>query len=204
MRSFREACERLLTGFSKASHGSHGVVGARIGRPPESPESNPCRMARIGFPESARIEFQWPVEVGVHRGELAEELLEQLGALVRSGACCDEHTADQMVVFMALANGASSLLAPARCSSLHLPTAIQLASTLSGATFRVSEAGGGCQLIVCEGAGVGAEGGDRGVAAAEATASLSPPVTSPPSPPLPPAPDYALPQREKRRAPRRP
>ena len=80
-----------------------------------------------------------------------------MAALLSSGASVDEHTADQLVVYMALAHGTSRMRAPpaASLTSLHLPTALHFAALMSGARFRVTEAGDGCQMVECE--GVGAE-----------------------------------------------
>jgi RNA 3'-terminal phosphate cyclase len=55
------------------------------------------------------------------------------------GGAVDEHTMDQLILFMALAAGESRILcnAPTSITSLHLETAIQLCSRLTGATFKV-------------------------------------------------------------------
>ena len=55
------------------------------------------------------------------------------------GGAVDEHTMDQLILYMALATGESRVLcnAPTSITSLHLETAIQLCARLTGATFRV-------------------------------------------------------------------
>ncbi|KAJ1447304.1 RNA 3'-terminal phosphate cyclase domain-containing protein [Pelagophyceae sp. CCMP2097] len=64
----------------------------------------------------------------------------------------DEHTADQLIVFMALANGRSKIRAPYPPSSKHLETVIHYATRFTGAAFTV-EVQDDSQLITCEGAG---------------------------------------------------
>jgi RNA 3'-terminal phosphate cyclase (ATP) len=46
--------------------------------------------------------------------------------VIRSGACCDEHLADQLLIFMALARGVSVLRYPEKMSSKHFSTAIDV------------------------------------------------------------------------------
>ena len=90
----------------------------------------------------------------------ADALASQLSALLASGACACEHTCDQLVVFMALANGTSRLRAPpaSALTSQHLPTVLHFAALLTGATFRLSTIGGEtpCQVIECDGIGAAA------------------------------------------------
>lgn len=51
-----------------------------------------------------------------------------LQALVDAGACVDEHTFDQLVVYMAMAKGRSRVLGPPKShlTSLHLETAVRI------------------------------------------------------------------------------
>ena len=101
-----------------------------------------------------------PPEAASQGAELAAGLAADLRTLLASGACVDEHTADQLVVFMALAEGVSRVRvapAPPGAESLHLPTAVHFAQALvSGAAFTVSEAGAeaACKLVECRGAAV--------------------------------------------------
>lgn len=104
------------------------------------------------------------------RGRSAEEVGTNAGRVLAdalaSGACVDEHTADQLIIFAALARGTSRMLAPAPLT-LHARTAMAVASQLTAARFTVLEAGhidasqgvvvppGAC-LVVCEGAGLAA------------------------------------------------
>jgi len=78
----------------------------------------------------------------------AEELLEA----VECGGCVDKFIQDQMVIFMALAEGESNLVTGPL--TLHTETAIHIATMMTGATFRVES----CQnnrawLITCQGVG---------------------------------------------------
>lgn len=57
-----------------------------------------------------------------------------------AGGGVDEQTADQLVPYMALADGASRLRCP-KPTCLHLATATTLAAQLTGATFRTIEEG---------------------------------------------------------------
>jgi RNA 3'-phosphate cyclase len=74
---------------------------------------------------------------------LADQLRSKLSAYVQSGTCVDEHLADNAVVFMALAQGTSRLRVPCKAhrTSKHLETALQIASQLTGATYRLKEEG---------------------------------------------------------------
>ena len=78
----------------------------------------------------------------------AESLLKEL----RTGGAVDEHLADQLVVFMALAAGRSSVLTGPL--SLHTRTAIHFATALTGAKIMVEDLAQdppGRHVIRCEG-----------------------------------------------------
>ena len=92
---------------------------------------------------------------GISVTHLVDSLCRQLEALLASGACACEHTTDQLVAYMALAAGTSRLKGPpaAALTSQHLPTVLHFAALLTGATFRVSVASDGCQVIECDGVG---------------------------------------------------
>ncbi|RLN58512.1 hypothetical protein BBJ28_00006909 [Nothophytophthora sp. Chile5] len=74
---------------------------------------------------------------------LAAEMASTLGQHVSNGVCVDEHLADNVVVFMALAHGTSRLRVPCKAQrlSLHLETALEVAARLTGATYRFFEDG---------------------------------------------------------------
>lgn len=95
--------------------------------------------------------------------EVAKLAVRTLLHELKSGACCDEHLSDQLLVFMALAKGTSKI----RCrvlsdmSSKHFVTALYVLDKLvPGAKFKVlpSDDNNQTQVIVCE--GVGFMGGD--------------------------------------------
>ena len=86
------------------------------------------------------------------RRAAAEDLLDQLS----HGGAVDEHCCDQLVVFMALAEGRSQVLAGPL--SMHTQTALHFASELAGCKIEVEDLdGGGLQkglnLITCHGIG---------------------------------------------------
>jgi hypothetical protein len=86
---------------------------------------------------------------------VAMQAVSRLWEAIESGACVDEHTADQLVVFMAIASsmgtaaslslsrvGMSSIIhCPAKRGDEHLETAIHTASLLTGAIFELGEVG---------------------------------------------------------------
>ncbi|KNC50876.1 uncharacterized protein AMSG_12041 [Thecamonas trahens ATCC 50062] len=85
--------------------------------------------------------------------QAAQMLITQLEA----GGCTDEYLTDQLIIYMALADGESRI----RCGplSLHTQTAIHFVSLLTGATFDVtpdtdpSIAGHSTNVITCQGIG---------------------------------------------------
>jgi RNA 3'-terminal phosphate cyclase (ATP) len=86
---------------------------------------------------------------------LTDDLERRLALVVDSGACIDEHTADQLVVYMALAAGESRLLVAPRDpqeSSLHLESALRVAKIFSECEYSIElieETG--CRLVTCSG-----------------------------------------------------
>lgn len=76
---------------------------------------------------------------------LAKDVSTELRTLALTGACVDEYTADQLVLYMALAGGdshaqSSLLVEPVSVhSSLHIETAVKITSDLSGAQFTFQE-----------------------------------------------------------------
>lgn len=75
----------------------------------------------------------------------ADDLIEGL----KEGGCVDEHLQDQIIIFMALAAGRSSVLTGP--ISLHTQTAIWLAEKLTEAKFDVVEQPSGQCVISCQG-----------------------------------------------------
>ncbi|KAG2788026.1 hypothetical protein PC129_g4329 [Phytophthora cactorum] len=72
---------------------------------------------------------------------LADQMNSKLSEYLQSGACVDEHLADNAVVLMALAQGTSRLRVPCKAqrTSQHLETALEIAGRLTGATYRLLE-----------------------------------------------------------------
>ena len=77
-----------------------------------------------------------------------------LAAALASGACVDEYAADQLIIFMALAEGESAVLAPAPLS-LHTRTAIAVAQQLTSARFEVQEGPPGATTCLVRSVGAG-------------------------------------------------
>lgn len=100
------------------------------------------------------------LETAKHRGavdpdDLAVTAASRLAEAWSSGGCVDEHTMDQLVVFMALACGHSKILcnAESSISSLHLETAIHFTTLITGAAFKIERRGDGTRLVSCKGVG---------------------------------------------------
>jgi hypothetical protein len=89
-------------------------------------------------------------KVGGER-ELVLCAMRELETLIASGSCVDEHTQDQLIVFMALARGSTSTLCCLTPKmSQHADTAMHFASLLTGATFEVKDGGDGRRTITCQ------------------------------------------------------
>ena len=88
-------------------------------------------------------------------GEAADACVDELAWLLASGACVDEHTADQLLLYLAFAGGPSRLrCAPAGDrSSLHIATGVKIVTdllgTASSVVFSIEEEINGCRLITC-------------------------------------------------------
>jgi len=85
-------------------------------------------------------------ERGVRAEKLGRTAAESLAADLRAGATLDMHAADQMLVFLALAQGPSRFRV--RDLSSHARTAIWLIERFSAARFAVSAAGGAVSVQV--------------------------------------------------------
>ena len=86
----------------------------------------------------------------------ASSMIRELEELLASGACACEHTCDQLIIYMALANGRSRLAAPVAVTSQHLETVIHFASMMTGARFHMGELihGTAHRIIDCDGVGI--------------------------------------------------
>lgn len=67
-----------------------------------------------------------------------------------SGCCVDQYLQDQLVIFMALANGVSRVRAGPL--TLHTTTGIHMTSMFTGAEFKTVE-DNGTTIIECKGVG---------------------------------------------------
>eukprot|EP00667_Euglena_gracilis_P009931 EG_transcript_10096 len=85
----------------------------------------------------------------------AQEVVKALAAQVRGGGCVDQFMQDQVVLYMALAKGQSKL----RIGELtkHTKGAVRAARTLVPCSFKLEE-DGATKLLICEGAGLLAQG----------------------------------------------
>jgi len=90
-----------------------------------------------------------PADVGE---EAAKELLRGLDA----GGCVDEWLQDQIIIFMALAQGRSELRCGKGDLTLHTQTAMWIAEQLTTAKFDIEKETSGHNVIRCEGIGYSA------------------------------------------------
>jgi RNA 3'-terminal phosphate cyclase len=86
------------------------------------------------------------------------KLLSTFTELLDSGACCDEKTTDQLIIYMAVSimksddeNKVFSILCEPinRHSSLHLETSINVASHFTNVRFNITEQENKCRLVQC-------------------------------------------------------
>ncbi|XP_074640678.1 RNA 3'-terminal phosphate cyclase-like [Tubulanus polymorphus] len=91
---------------------------------------------------------------GVPAEKVGEEAADMLLNNLEHQGCVDEYLQDQLIIFMALAKGHSTLKCGAL--SLHTETAIHVAKTLTNAKFEVKEVAGisGSFTIECDGIGL--------------------------------------------------
>ncbi|KAF8163086.1 RNA 3'-terminal phosphate cyclase domain-containing protein [Crassisporium funariophilum] len=89
---------------------------------------------------------------GLDPEKVGEQAVDELIKGLNEGGCVDEWMQDQIIIFMALADGKSEV----RCGtslSLHTQTAIWLAQELTDAKFEVEEEPSGTVVIRCQGIG---------------------------------------------------
>ncbi|TFY56043.1 hypothetical protein EVG20_g9088 [Dentipellis fragilis] len=87
---------------------------------------------------------------GVDPGCVGQDAARELASNLAHGGCVDEYMQDQMIIFLALAQGKSRVKTGPL--TLHTRTAIWVTEQLSGAKFYVEESGNSC-IIECEGMG---------------------------------------------------
>lgn len=95
----------------------------------------------------------WASSMGAFRKpseDVAKEAADQLAKDLSSGGCMDEYTQDQLLVFMALAEGVSTIRAGE--ISLHSRTAMEVIRKVSGVEFTVTP-DGTSNVITCTGMG---------------------------------------------------
>ncbi|KAA1470953.1 RNA 3'-terminal phosphate cyclase [Dentipellis sp. KUC8613] len=87
---------------------------------------------------------------GVDPGRVGQDAAEELTSNFGHGGCVDEYMQDQMIIFLALAQGKSRVKTGPL--TLHTRTAIWVTEQLCGTKFHVEESGNSC-FIECEGIG---------------------------------------------------
>ncbi|KAK9862268.1 hypothetical protein WJX84_007720 [Apatococcus fuscideae] len=85
---------------------------------------------------------------------VAEEAAETFCSALSSGACADEWLQDQLIIFMALAQGTSKMLC--QQPTLHTRTAMVVAEQMTSAHFTVTQQASSLWLIECQGAALAA------------------------------------------------
>lgn len=89
------------------------------------------------------------------RGKISHEIgsncAETLNEDIKTGSCVDRYLQDQLIIWMALADGNSSIL----CGpiTLHTNTAIHIAEIITGAKFSITKLDNNLSKICCQGIG---------------------------------------------------
>ncbi|MCS7145638.1 MAG: RNA 3'-terminal phosphate cyclase [Nitrososphaerota archaeon] len=91
-------------------------------------------------------------ERGVPAEEVARRAAEEALSQLSTGAPIDKHLADQLIIWMALADGESRIRTSAITS--HTATGVDVVGSLTGAEFGVKEEGPKGALISCRGIGL--------------------------------------------------
>ncbi|KAF9262186.1 RNA 3'-terminal phosphate cyclase [Marasmius fiardii PR-910] len=90
---------------------------------------------------------------GVHAIKVGEEAAGSLIQQLDAGGCVDEWLQDQLILYMALAEGNSEVLCGRRGLTLHTKTAMWVMEQLTDAKFDIEETPGGQTIIRCKGIG---------------------------------------------------
>lgn len=98
--------------------------------------------------------LRWAGVESDRQKELGEVDDERTGGEAPGAPCVDEYTQDQIIIFMALAKGASAVRTGPL--TLHTKTAIWVAEQMTDAKFDVTDDGRGSCMIRCQGIGLGA------------------------------------------------
>lgn len=94
-----------------------------------------------------------PLTKGKSLAQTATEAVQALLKDLELRACVDEYLQDQLIIYMALAQGESRVRAGPEVT-LHTQTAIEICKQLTGAEFKVEKQADGAHLITCKGAAV--------------------------------------------------
>eukprot|EP01034_Spumella_vulgaris_P032052 gene32052-39589_t len=97
-----------------------------------------CAVTSTGCRLSANTTISVKTVSDAAVGEMVERVVSELSMTCLSGACVDEHTADQLIVYMSQCPGVSRLLAPSHVTSQHLVTAMKIVEDISGVRFTVT------------------------------------------------------------------
>ncbi|MEM0482081.1 MAG: RNA 3'-terminal phosphate cyclase [Nitrososphaerota archaeon] len=89
-------------------------------------------------------------EKGIPAEEVARRAVDDALSQLSTGAPIDKHLADQLIIWMALADGESKIRASAMTS--HASTGVEVVGSLTGAGFEVREGAQGVEII-CRGIG---------------------------------------------------
>ncbi|KXN90464.1 RNA 3'-terminal phosphate cyclase [Leucoagaricus sp. SymC.cos] len=90
---------------------------------------------------------------GIEPNEVGRAAVEELNKGIEAGGCVEEWMQDQMIIFMALAEGKSEVKCGKEGLSLHTKTAIWVAEQLTAAKFEVEQEESGHWIIRCDGIG---------------------------------------------------
>ena len=129
------------------------------------PDSLDCPTSAMEISSSSTRTHPKPdaahdTDLTYHEVEGVRVAVDELLFLYQSKACVDEHTADQLLIYMALASGESQIRCAPRCenSSLHIETVMRVVSDLGCAQFKMivededhPAAPSGCRRIICSG-----------------------------------------------------
>jgi RNA 3'-phosphate cyclase len=129
------------------------------------PNSSDCPTSAMEISSSStrthpKVDAAHDTDLAYFETEGVRVAVDELLFLHQSKACVDEHTADQLLIYMALAGGESQITCAPRCenSSLHIETVMRVVSDLGCAHFKmIVEDGGhpaalsGCRRIICSG-----------------------------------------------------
>jgi len=89
---------------------------------------------------------------GTDAATVGRDAADELIKAIEGGGCVDEYLQDQIIIFLALAKGRSTVKTGLPLT-LHTQTAIWVAEQMTGAKFTVQESESGFTTIICDGIG---------------------------------------------------